>query len=114
MVRLSIFQHICNLGERSMQGQGDLLRLEIPPGGFDPLAVSKTLLPKSKIERDGNSVDKCQKLGLFSRRQKGSGKMKRLISQSSLESLNEPVDEVCGHSDEPEYSSVFDAGYGMF
>lgn len=57
-----------------MLGQGELLRLEIPEG-FDALAVLKTLAPKSRIERD-SAVDKNNKPGLFSRRQKGSGKMK--------------------------------------
>lgn len=34
------------------------------------------------------------------------------MSQSSLESLNEPVDEICGYCDEPEPQSVFDSGIG--
>lgn len=65
----------CNLGERSMLGQGELLRLEISEG-FDPVAAAKGLT----VIRKGESVcasDKCQKPGgLFARRQKGSGKMK--------------------------------------
>ncbi len=64
----------CNLGERSMLGQGDLIRLTVPDG-FDPVAVSTGLSLKNKIEKDTNN-EKSLKSGFSSRRQKGSGKMK--------------------------------------
>lgn len=63
----------CNLGERSMLGQGDMLRIEIPEG-FDPVAVATRLTLKNKTEKDVNN-EKAHKT--FScRRQKGGGKMK--------------------------------------
>lgn len=31
-----------------------------------------------------------------------------------MESLNEPVDEICGHSEEPESQLVFDIGTGVY
>lgn len=64
----------CNLGERSMLGQGDLQRVEIPEG-FDPVAVATRLTLKNKTEKDVNN-EKSQKTGLSCRRQKGAGKMK--------------------------------------
>ncbi|ODN00515.1 Histone-lysine N-methyltransferase 2C, partial [Orchesella cincta] len=102
----------CNLGERSMLGQGDLLRLEIPEG-FDPVAVSSGLTVKGKLEKDVNS-EKSLKPGFSCRRQKGAGKMKRLMSQNSLESINEPVEEVCGYSENQEFSCIFDSTSGYF
>lgn len=59
----------CNLGERSMLGQGDLLRIEIPEG-FDPAAVSAGLTLKVKSEKDINN-EKAHKPGFSCRRQKG-------------------------------------------
>lgn len=64
----------CNLGERSILGQGDLLRIEIPEG-FDPVAVSSGLTVKSKTEKD-SSNEKINKQGFSCRRQKGSAKIK--------------------------------------
>ncbi|CAG7629500.1 unnamed protein product [Allacma fusca] len=102
---------LCNLGERSMLGQGELIRLEIPIG-FDPQSVSRGLSTSFKNEKD-NSSDRSPKPNFSSRRSKGV-KIKRLTSQGSLESMNEPVDEVVGFAEEPDLNNIFDASAGYY
>jgi len=63
---------LCNLGEKSMSGQGELLRLEIPVG-FDPQALSKIIM-ENKEKEIGS--EKSPKGGTSSKRPKPIGKIK--------------------------------------
>ena len=65
---------LCNLGERSMLGQGELMRFEIP-NGFDPHSVSKGLIISSRSEKD-NSSDRSPKQNNFSSRRIKGAKVK--------------------------------------
>lgn len=102
---------VCNLGERSQLGQGELLRLSSPEG-FIPRRISPSELGDSMLtnepEPERENGDKSPRGGpvaVTCRRQKSFNKCRN----PSL--TNEYVDEltIIGHTDEVDPSLIFDS-----
>lgn len=99
---------VCNLGERSQLGQGELLRLTCPEG-FTPRRVQPLGEATPEVTETIDNGDKSPRGGpvaVTCRRQKSFNKSR---NQSAS---NEYVDEltIIGYTDEPDLNEVFENG----
>ncbi|XP_046742436.1 histone-lysine N-methyltransferase 2C-like isoform X3 [Diprion similis] len=101
---------LCNLGERSQLGQGELLRLSCPEGFNLEKKVIKEEVSETLLDISSTG-DKSPRAGgsgaVTCRRQKSLAKCRN----PSLTNFTEPVEElsIVGYADEPEIGTIFES-----
>lgn len=98
---------VCNLGERSQLGQGELLKLSCPEGFIPSRIRPEDVASQSEAAEPDNYGDKSPRGGpvaVTCRRQKSFNKCR------NPSMTNEYVDEltIIGHTEEPDVSAVFE------
>ncbi|CAG9863833.1 unnamed protein product [Phyllotreta striolata] len=95
---------LCNLGERSQLGQGEMLRLNCPEGFSPEKVISEQILERALQAPDKECGDKSPKGPVTCRRQKSFNKCRHPSITS------EYVDEltIIGYNEVPDVSSLFE------
>lgn len=106
---------LCNLGERSQLGQGEMLRLEAPA---DLITVTSNTSSSSTDDKcsddtnttieDKNNKDPVANILASNKRQKGLNKCK--IPAANAEYVDE-LEKCIGHVEVVEFSALVDSGY---
>ncbi|XP_024945171.1 histone-lysine N-methyltransferase 2C isoform X3 [Cephus cinctus] len=101
---------LCNLGERSQLGQGELLRLTSPEGFTPEKNTNRDETPDTLLDVSSTGDKSPRAAGpgaVTCRRQKSLAKCRN----PSLTNFTEPVEEltIVGYSDEPEVSILFES-----
>ncbi|KMQ91190.1 histone-lysine n-methyltransferase trr [Lasius niger] len=108
---------LCNLGERSQLGQGELLRLTCPPGFTPEKSTNRDETTTDRLIDITVAGDKSPRatgpgVAVTCRRQKSLAKCRN----TSLTNFTEPVEEltIVGYSEEPEVGALFEPLTGHY
>lgn len=96
---------LCNLGERSQLGQGEMLRFEAP--AEIPVALTEEKVEET-VEEKNQSTAAAASILASNKRQKGLNKCK--VPAANAEYVDE-LEKCIGHTEICEFSSLVDAGF---